>query len=288
MKVSLIIPTYNGEKYLEKLLNCLLNQGISVEILLVDSQSTDETIAVAKKFEGQVQVISIAKESFNHGATRNMAFRKCTGDIVIFMTQDALPVDNGAVERLLRGFSSEDIAAVYGRQIPYKESPEYEKLTRAFNYPEEKRIWREEDIETYGVKSYFFSNAFAAYRRTAWEQVGGFDEQILTNEDMLIAAKFLHQGFALAYVPDAQVYHSHKFSLREDYRRNYKIGYTMEQYKERLYGANSNQEGVRMVRFVTGNLLKKMKLINLFSFCCHVFVRLMANKMGKRAYRKKA
>jgi transcriptional regulator with XRE-family HTH domain len=70
----------------------------------------------------------------------------------------------------------------------YFDVPEYERLTRVFNYPEQPRIWREADIPRYGVKSYFFSNVCAAYRRDAYLAAGGFDAPILTNEDMMIAA----------------------------------------------------------------------------------------------------
>ncbi len=287
MKVSLIIPTYNAEKYIEKLLDILLAQTVKAEIIVMDSESLDNTVDIVKKYKEQVKLIQIPKEKFNHGASRDYALKQSQGEVVIFMTQDALPTNEHAIENLLKGFEKKDVAGVYGRQIAYEDASAYEKLTRNFNYSSKEKIWREEDIETLGVKSYFFSNVFAAYLRSAYEQVGGFDHGIMTNEDMLIAAKFIHSGFALAYAPDAKVYHSHRFTLKEDFRRNYKIGFIMEQYKDRLKGADSNSEGFRMVRFVSGKLIKKMKFISLFLFCVHVFTRLMGNKAGKRAYRKK-
>ena len=178
-------------------------------------------------------------------------------------------------------FSAPDVAAVFGRQIAYPDAPEYEKLTRQFNYPDQPRIWREADIPRYGVKAYFFSDACAAYRRETYLAVGGFDAPIITNEDMMMAAKLLHAGYALAYTPEAAVYHSHRYTLGEEYRRNKKIGLVMEQYRPRLTGAEADAEGWRMLRFVGGELARRRQYGELFTFYTHAVVRFTGNRIGK-------
>ena len=199
-----------------------------------------------------------------------------------FLTQDALPTDERCLEKLLAAFSAPDIAAVYGRQIARPDAPEYEKLTRQFNYPDQPRIWREADIPRYGVKAYFFSDACAAYRRETYLAVGGFDAPIITNEDMMMAAKLLHAGYALAYTPEAAVYHSHRYTLGEEYHRNKKIGLVMEQYRPRLTGAEADAEGWRMLRFVGGELAREGHIGELFEFGIRAAVRFAGNRVGKR------
>lgn len=281
MKVSVIVPTLNAERWITQQLNMLLAQTVKAEILVIDSGSTDRTLSIVSSHGERVRLILIPRESFDHGGTRDLALRQSTGDYVLFFTQDAVPTDQRCIEKLLSAFSSPDIAAVFGRQIARPDAPEYEKLTRQFNYPDQPRIWREADIPRYGVKSYFFSNVCAAYRRDAYLAVGGFDAPILCNEDMMMAARLLHKGYALAYTPDAAVYHSHRYTLTEELWRNARIGKVMGQYRERLSRANTDTEGWRMLRFVGGELARRRQYGELFTFYTHAVVRFTGNRIGK-------
>ena len=281
MKVSIIIPTLNAERWISRQLDSLLSQTVEAEIIVIDSGSTDATGSIVRARADRVRLMEIPREDFDHGGTRDYALRQSAGDFVCFLTQDALPTDERCLEHLLSAFSSPDIAAVYGRQIAYLDAPEYERLTRVFNYPEQPCIWREADIPRYGVKSYFFSNVCAAYRRDAYLAAGGFDAPILCNEDMMMAAKLLHKGYALAYTPDAAVYHSHRYTLTEELRRNARIGKVMGQYRERLSRANTDTEGWRMLRFVGGELARRRQYGELFTFYTHAVVRFTGNRIGK-------
>lgn len=281
MKISVIIPTLNAERWISQQLDMLLAQTLEAELLVIDSGSTDATCSLVRAHADRVRLIEIPKKVFDHGGTRDFALRQSAGDYVLFFTQDAIPTDTHCIEKLLPAFSSPDVAAVYGRQIAHPDAPEYEKLTRQFNYPDQARIWRESDIPRYGVKSYFFSNVCSAYRRDAYLAVGGFDAPIITNEDMMMAAKLLHAGYALVYTPEAAVYHSHRYTLREEYRRNIKIGLVMEQYRPRLTGAEADAEGWRMLRFVGSELARRRLYGELLSFYTHVGVRFAGNRIGK-------
>ena len=282
MKVSVVIPTLNAERWISRQLNSLLSQTVEAEIIVIDSTSADATPKIAARYAPRVRLLEIERECFDHGGTRDYALRQSTGDVVCFLTQDALPIDEHCLEKLVSAFSSPDIAAVFGRQIARSDAPEYEKLTRAFNYPDTPYTRREEDIPRYGVKSYFFSNTCAAYRREAYLSVGGFDAPILSNEDMLMAGKLLHAGYTLAYEPAAAVYHSHLYTLRQEYRRNVRIGTVMEQYRDRLTGAKADAEGWRMLRFVGGALAREGRIGELFGFSVRVCVRFAGNRVGKR------
>ena len=281
MKISVIIPTLNSERWITQQLNMLLSQTVKVEILVIDSGSSDRTLSIVASHGESVRLLQISRDNFDHGGTRDFALRQSAGDYVLFFTQDAVPTDHYCIEKLLSAFSSPDIAAVFGRQLARPDAQEYEKLTRQFNYPDQPRIWREADIPRYGVKSYFFSNVCSAYRREAYLAVGGFDAPILCNEDMMMAAKLLHKGYALAYTPDAAVYHSHRYTLTEELRRNARIGRVMAQYRDRLTQANTDAEGWRMLRFVGGELARRRQYGALFTFYTHAVVRFTGNRIGK-------
>lgn len=276
MTVSVIIPTLNAAKTLPLLLSRLRSQTLNAEIFIVDSSSEDDTVAIAE--QAGAKTLVIPRKDFDHGGTRDLALGQSSGELVLFLTQDALPVGNNYIEKLTAPFADEAIAAVCGRQVAYPEHTESERLTRLFNYPEESRIWDMGDLEKYGVKTYFFSDACSAYRRSAYEAVGGFDRPLSTNEDMLMAAKLLHAGYSLCYCAEAAVYHSHCFTLREDYRRSALSAQVMARYKDRLPGAKSDAEGFRMVRFVLSGLLKQGKIGECIRFGVHVFARFLGSR----------
>ncbi len=282
MTVSVIIPTRNAEEWLERQLKSLLSQTVTAEILIVDSDSVDATRAIAASCGERVRILRIPVEHFDHGGTRDFALRKSSGEFVLFLTQDALPMGPRYIETLLQSFADPAVAAVFGRQVAWPDSPAYEKLIRSFNYPAEGRVWDKTDIGTYGIKAYFFSDACAAYRRSSYEAVGGFDSPISTNEDMMIAAKLLHSGFKLAYQPEAAVLHSHAYSFSEELRRNVRIGRVMELYRTRLIGADSQAEGLRMLRYVSGGLMKEREYRALGPFFAHTVVRYLGFRVGTR------
>ena len=290
MKVSAIIPTLNAGAQLTELLRRLLAQSVDLRILVVDSGSTDDTLERAHAFpdSNAVELLQVPPGSFDHGGTRDLAFRHAAPDVALFLTQDALPADERCVEHLLTALAQPDVAAVFGRQVAPDDAPAAERLTRAFNYPEEPCVWREADIARLGVKAYFFSNVCAAYRRDAYEAAGGFDAPVASNEDMLMAAKLLHAGHALAYAPDACVLHAHRHTLREDYARNWRSGYVMETYRDRLPGADASAEGLRYVRFVCAGLARERRFGEIVAFGAHAAARLAGNRAGKRAARKAA
>lgn len=288
MRIAVIIPTYNAGAFLEPLLESLRAQTLAAEIVVVDSGSTDDTVTVAQRFAPHVCVRQIPHEQFDHGGTRDAALRQTDADAVVFLTQDVLPTDERLLEKLVAPLDDLQVAAAFGRQVARADAPAYERLIREFNYPAQGRVWNAADIDRLGVKAYFFSDVCAVYRRSAYEAVGGFDAPLTTNEDMLMAAKLLKAGFALAYAADACVWHSHRLTLGQDYRRNKAIGYEMERYRDRLADAHTNREGVRMVRAVSVGLLRALRVGSLAAFAAHCAARLAGNRRGRAQARAEA
>ncbi len=280
--VSVVIPTLNAETMIGPLLESLKEQNLPPrEILVVDSASEDRTCEIARSLGARV--IQIRREDFDHGGTRDMGLRLCEGEIVLFLTQDALPCSSHYIEYLTAPFQDPRVGAVGGRQIARAQARPYEKRVREFNYPAEDRKWDRSAVPKLGVRAFLISDVCAAYRKEAYLKAGGFDAPILTNEDMLMAQKLLECGYALAYSAGAAVWHSHNYSLREEYRRNHLIGRFMKRYEKRLSCGSETGEGLRLVRYVLGKLMSEGQILEAAAFCMNCAARLSGNRMGRMA-----
>lgn len=256
LAVSIIIPTLNGGKYLGKLFGTLQEQSVSpAQILVVDSSSKDNTIKICNAFK--VDLIQIEPKTFDHGGTRNLAASRATGDILVFMTQDALFKDKECLKNLIRPLEETTVAASFGRQIPKVDANPIEVFVRSFNYPPGEVIKGINDLPRLGVKTFFFSNACSAIKKRAYEEVGGFPEKTIMNEDMFLAAKLLMKGYKIAYQPEAVVYHSHNYSLGRQFKRYFDVGVFFSRNRWIRDLAKSEKEGIRYlkeeIRFLSAN-----------------------------------
>lgn len=223
MKVSVIIPTRNGGKYLGRLFKTLKEQSVKPgQILVVDSSSNDDTTKICR--DSGAELIKIEANEFDHGGTRNLAASRAIGNILVFMTQDALFKENRSLENLINPLENTTIAASYGKQIPKIDANPIEVFARSFNYPSVEVVKGIEDLPRLGIKTFFFSNAFSAIKKGAYEEAGGFPEKTIMDEDMFLAAKLLQKGYKIAYQADAVVYHSHNYSLATQFKRYFDIG----------------------------------------------------------------
>jgi len=247
--VSILIPSYNAGPSFGTLLEILNRQQLRLfEIIVLDSSSTDDTLSIAK-FHG-VRTLVIPKREFDHGGTRTLMGKMAKGDILVYLTQDALPLNEVAVPELVsRLLEDERIGAAFGRQIPHPDATPFAQHLRAFNYPAVPHTRSIEDCDQYGMKTFFCSNSFAAYKRKALESVGWFKTGLLMGEDMHACAKMLVNGFRIAYVADAVVSHSHNYSMQQEFKRYFDLGafFSKEQWILERYGSASS-EGFRFVR----------------------------------------
>ncbi len=247
-KVGLIVPTLNAGSLWNSWLKAFEQQTRKPDCLLViDSSSSDGTVALARVHGFDVQVIS--KSEFNHGGTRQSGVvGLAEADIIIFLTQDALLASPDAIERLLAGFADQRVGAAYGRQLPHRNAGPIAAHARLFNYPVESQLRSLEDRTRFGIKTAFISNSFAAYRRNALMQVGGFPVDTIMNEDTYVAGKMLVSGWKIAYCADAQVFHSHDYDFRNEFKRYFDIGvfHTHTAWLQQTFGGASG-EGLRFV-----------------------------------------
>lgn len=286
MKISLVIPTLNAGEEIGDLLKRLLAQTVVPdEFLVVDSASTDNTASIAKEYP-DVRVLSIERKDFNHGLTRDMALREATGDIVCFMTQDAVPANDKFVENLIAPIRSDgEIAISSGRQLPKADARRFEQLVRAFNYTGVSYVRSKVDVSKLGIKTYFATDVCAAYRRSQYLELGGFGKTNMS-EDMLMAAKAINAGYKVAYAADAEVYHSHNLTLKEQYRRNYAIGVFLETNKDVVKCESEVGEGSKLVKSVSKSLISEGNIPELFAFGFDCAARLLGNRAGRRSARR--
>jgi rhamnosyltransferase len=163
MKITVIIPTYNAASYLDVLLAKLKEQTISFELIIIHSSSQDDTVKIAKQYTKNI--LTIPTDQFDHGGTRTKAAKTAQGDIIVFLTQDALPYSNDTIESLIDIFKTPSVAATYGRQLAYEKTSIFGKHLRHFNYPINSSTRTLNDTNKYGIKTAFLSDSFAAYRK---------------------------------------------------------------------------------------------------------------------------
>lgn len=277
MYISVIIPTRNAGADIEQLLSMVREQDIGQsEVIIIDSSSEDNTVAIARKFHAKT--IVIPGDTFNHGKTRNQAAGQATGDTLVFMTQDALPVDNTLLRTLTTPLQAADIAATFGRQIPKTGASPLEIFVRQFNYPDRGAVKGLSDAKQYGIKTFFLSNVCSAFKKEAFMKVGMFPENINANEDMLITAKLLMDGYRVAYVPEAQVIHSHDLSLSGQFRRYFNIGSSLKKNNWIRTYAQPEGEGIRLVVQQVRFVVKRHE----YHWIPYIFLESMTKYLGYR------
>ena len=156
MKVDVIIPTYKPEKEFAELIHRLQQQTYAIRKIIIINT---ETGIFPEKLETEpypIEVIHIKPKDFDHGGTRNMGASISKADIVLYITQDAMPADEHLIEEFIKVFEAHsDIGVAYGRQLPKNDCNIIERFTRRFNYPEKSRIKSKSDLNELGIKTFF-------------------------------------------------------------------------------------------------------------------------------------
>lgn len=282
MKVSVIIPTYNAGQVLRKIYSKVekfssIDQG---EIIVIDSSSNDGSLDFLQN--ENVQIISIPKSEFNHGGTRNLAAKKATGDILVYLTQDAVPANEDSIDNLIKPLiQNKDVGMSYGRQLPHNNADVFGAFAREFNYPNVSQVKTIKDKDRLGIKTVFVSNSFAAYRKDSLEQVGGFPTNTILSEDTYVAAKMIKNDLSIAYVAEASVYHSHNYSILEEFRRYFDIGVFYGREKWILEDfAQAEGEGARFAINQLRYIVKSKKYHLVPSFFSRNFMKLAGYRLG--------
>ncbi len=279
--ISVIIPVKNGSETLQELLASLIIQTLDCdEILISDSGSTDDSIAIAEKYHAKI--VHIQPESFDHGGTRSLLVQLARNDIVVFLTQDVILKRKDALEKLITPLIVEEkVASCYGRQFPAFHANHFAASLRAFNYPEESKSYTAADKETHGILTIFASNSFAAYRKNALVEVGYFRDKLIFGEDTIAVAALIEAGFTHCYVAEAEAYHSHNYTPAQDFKRYFDIGVLHSREKEIIgkYGSAEGR-GMRYLRHEMDMIKKKGTYGLLPELGLRVFLKYWGFKLG--------
>ena len=216
-KISVLIRTKNEAKDIAKTLDLIAAQSLPPdEIIVVDSGSTDGTIALVQQ-RPDVRLLTMRSEDFTFGRSLNLGFAATQADIVIALSAHAFPCDRDWLMHLVQPFADLQVAGVYGKQVPHQGAyPPVERDYRGF-YSDQPRI----QTNPNDLSDRAFSNANAAMRRQCWEK-RPFDETLSGCEDVEWAWAMLALGEKIIYTPEAAVYHSHNEPLRQVYKRTYR------------------------------------------------------------------
>lgn len=246
--IDVIIPTYRPGKEFRLLLERLKQQSVPVRrVVIINTEKKFWDSRWEQEFPF-TEVHHIKKEEFDHGGTRRKAAELTDAEVMVFMTQDALPADRDLIRNLTAPLKEPETAAAYARQLPNASCSLVERYTRSFNYPDKSSVKSREDLPVYGIKTFFCSNVCAAYRKDVYESLGGFTGHTIFNEDMIYASAVIQHGYRIAYAADAKVIHSHNYTCMQQFRRNFDLGVSQAEYPEVFQTASSESEGIRLVK----------------------------------------
>lgn len=210
MRVSIVIRTYNESRYLGRLLDAIDEQddvGGQVEIVLVDSGSTDNTVRIAEQHNAVIK--QIRKSDFTFGRSLNVGCEAASGDILVMVSGHCIPRDSHWLRELIGPIICKQACYVYGKQVG-DDSSRYSEV-QLFNktYGSESKIPQE---------GFFCNNANSALSRNVWKE-HKFDENLSGLEDMELAKRIEQSGGKIAYVSNAAVFHLHNETWPQIKRR---------------------------------------------------------------------
>ena len=283
-KISVIIPTLNGETTLPNFFAALFMQDLAVEEILVgDSESEDRTVEICT--EHGARVIHIPRKQFDHGGTRTLLAEEAIGDVLIYFTQDAVLSDPKALSKLITPLiEKEEICCVYGRQLPLPGASLLASHLRSFNYPARSELRSFADRLEYGLKTVFVSNSFSAYKKGPLAAVGYFKNGLIFGEDTCTLGRLLMDGGSVYYSSEAAVYHSHNYSYGQEFKRSFDIGvlHSAERWLLETYG-KAEGVGSIYVRSALGEIFSQKKYTMIFDWFLRSSIKFAGYKLG-RAY----
>lgn len=280
--LSIIILVKNGGERLKLLMESLEKQNFSgsFEIIAIDSGSEDESIQILEKYN--TKIYEIKPEEFHHSRTRNFGAQKSSGEVLVYLTQDALPINNDLLEKLVKPLQNPEVAVSYGRQIANPDSSDVNTFFYLYFYPDERKVLGKQESNNpkkFYIDHIYVSDVCSAIKRDVWEKLR-FTDDVSMSEDKDFALKVLKTGYKIVYEPEATVYHSHDYSLRSLFKRRFQDGSAFSNI------ALEGESGFfgRGLKFVTEEmkfLIRKKHFLGIPYAILYNFIHFLGFFMGK-------
>lgn len=284
MKVDIICPLYNAEKDILPLFESLKKQkGVDIEnFRFVLTESKDKTEEILN--ENKIEYTKVSKAEFSHSKTREDEAMKSNADVLVFITQDIVIERDDWLLNLVAPIESGECEASFSRQISKYNN--IEKYTREKNYPEKSYVNSKELVAEKGLRAFFFSDASSAIKTEVFKKLNGYDgKRLPINEDMYIAYKLIMNGYKIKYASNSEVFHSHKFTLKEIYDRYYLTGLFMAE-NAYLDEFGTTKTGGGLAKYILKRALKEFNIKVLFRFLPDMSARWLGMKKGKKDAKK--
>lgn len=286
MKLAVVILTYNSAQRLPMLFDGIAKQTRQPdEIIVMDSNSQDTSRQISEDYGARVYVHGTRK--FNHGGTRRWASEETKADLLIYLTDDAVPADPFSFANIIAALEGEpDAGMAFGRQLPHPEAGVFGRHHRLFNYPEDSKVKRLADAKAMGIKTCFASDSFSAYRRDRLIEVGGFPENVVSCEDQFVSARLLLAGYAVVYAGDARVFHSHDYTISDEFRRYFDSGafFSMHPWVMEQFGGAWG-EGGKFAKSQIAYLVRSGQWHLLFKASAAMAAKFIGFNVGLRQHR---
>ena len=280
MTIDIICPLYNAEEYILSLHQSLLRQkDVKInKINYILTRSSDNTEIILK--ENKIPYTLIEANEFSHSLTREKAALKSKADILVFITQDIIINRNDYLINLVKPIIDGNVEATFSRQVAKDKN--IEKYTREKNYPDKSYVVSKNDVDTLGIRTFFFSDASSAIKREIFVKLNGYDSKDLpTNEDMYFAYKLIMNGYKIRYCSESVVIHSHHLSFKQLYKRYFDTGLFFK-YNDYLNKYNTKKSGLDLAKYVFKRALKDFNIKVLFRFPIDMVIRYKAMKDGEK------
>ncbi len=217
MDFSFVIRTYNEGKFLGKTLELInkLKGNFTKEIIIVDSESTDNTLKIAREFN--CKIIPIKRENWSWGKALNLGIQHAKGKYIVILSGHSFIKNSDFLIQAKKIFDKyHNLAGIYGKQIPIEEINPFEEFEYRTYYPDIEEFFMSNPKE----KLTGISNACSVIKKEVWEEIK-YDEKAQSLEDNIWAKEVLNKGYNLIYTNKLVIYHSHLFDIPYLYRRFY-------------------------------------------------------------------
>lgn len=285
-QIDLVCPLYRAEAHIDTFLARLAAQQ-DVELVravfAITDDGADLSYVTDRLTAAGYTYFTVSPNEFSHSLTRERAVRDhCVSDTVVMLSQDVVLEGDRALATLVSALG-DGVAYAYGRQIAKKKTIEH--YVRRKNYGETSFTVGAADIGRLGLGAFFSSDAFAAYDRSVFLALGGYDGiPMMMNEDMYYVHKLLEAGYRKAYVADAVAEHYHRFTLKQLYRRYRAAGVWFREHPN-FAGYKATDTGLRLARSVFAGALRDLNLPVLLRFIPDMAARYLGMKAGAKARR---